>query len=152
MYLSSSVSLGAIPKNKSNSNVPKKHLETRQRQLETLKRMDERLKTMEESDTSKKEKSSNNRCWSCHQSLGMHVLDLSLALEDEHVLTWLEVMPLEGHAPEETILYTLVKGRAELIMFGGIQKDVSAMTARQPQTIESVSNSLYFLSPPSSVV
>ena len=58
---------------------------------------------------------------SCHR-LAMYVLDISRAMSDDHEVEW---MPFRSNAslaaPEETILYTLVSGRSELIMFGGIQ-------------------------------
>lgn len=85
----------------------------------------------------------------CHR-LSMYVLDLSQAI-DQHVVTWLQVKSNASlQAPEETILYSLTRGRSELIMFGGIQKDVSAMMTRS-QTASSndfVSNSSYFLEIP----
>lgn len=106
------------------------------------------------------------KCCSCHR-LSTFVLDISEAISG-HVVTWLPVKSNAGLAvaPEETILYSLVRGRGELIMFGGIQKDVSSMSAsggggrqQQPQQqpnsatdSDTASNSLYFLTTPSSVV
>jgi hypothetical protein len=41
---------------------------------------------------------------------------------DEHEVEWQQFRSNASlAAPEETILYTLVSGRSELIMFGGIQ-------------------------------
>jgi hypothetical protein len=51
----------------------------------------------------------------CHR-LAMHVLDISRAASADHVVEWL---PFKSNAslaaPEETILYTLVYGRSELV-------------------------------------
>merc|ERR1712020_547428 len=70
---------------------------------------------------------SNNSTCAC-QRLTMHVLDISKAISD-HVVTWKDVRTNSSiDAPEETILYSLVKGKSELVMFGGIQKDVSSLT------------------------
>lgn len=108
------------------------------------------------------------KCCSCHR-LSTFVLDISEAVS-ARVVTWLPVKSNAGLAvaPEETILYSLVRGRGELIMFGGIQKDVSSMSAsgggrqqqqqqqaQQPNSAtdsDTASNSLYFLTTPSSVV
>jgi F-box protein 42 len=79
----------------------------------------------------------------------MHVLDISRAIDD-HIVTWVELRSNANvKAPKETILYSLVAGQSELIMFGGIQKDVSSMNMRtQPSPTDSVSNSVYFLETP----
>ena len=57
-------------------------------------------------------------------------------------------------APEETILYSLILGRSELIMFGGIQKDVSALNPKSlaPMADDTVSNTVYLITPPVSIV
>ena len=102
--------------------------------------------------------STSSSC-TCHR-LSTMVLDISQAVSD-HVVTWLPVRPGADlrQAPEETILYTLVRGRSELVLFGGIQKDVSSMTYRSPNNPQSsnsssgaasdtVSNSVYYLVPP----
>jgi len=104
-------------------------------------------------------KANNGNICSCHR-LGLHVLDIGRAVSDS-VVTWLDVSKCAASfsdAPEETILYSLVKARSELIFFGGIQKDVSSMAFRggqhqqaqqQPQANkETVSNAVYFLRPP----
>ncbi|XP_071448808.1 F-box only protein 42-like [Hetaerina americana] len=69
------------------------------------------------------------------RTMTLHVLDTSKALdeEDPHVM-WLPVQPVteqtdSNSGPEETILYTLVPGKGELIMFGGIRKDAASVAA-----------------------
>ena len=80
------------------------------------------------------------------------ILDISTSIS-EHYVTWLPIIPLSfSEAPQESILYSLVQGRTELIMFGGLQKDVtttgSGNTGRAHNNSESVSNCLYYLNPP----
>ncbi|KAG5900702.1 hypothetical protein JTB14_038220 [Gonioctena quinquepunctata] len=57
--------------------------------------------------------------------LGIYVLDISQVLKGANVATWLPPKNLKN-GPEETILYTLVEGKSELIMFGGIQKEANS--------------------------
>jgi len=144
-------SSGAIPKR------PNKQIETRQRQLEALRRMEERIRSLGDHNRSKPQPEAPmdppKKSCSCYR-LSMHVLDIGRAVSD-NVVTWLDVASSVfggASAPEETILYSLVRGRSELIMFGGIQKDVSSMTSRQQQhqssTSNTVSNAVYFLRPP----
>ena len=90
----------------------------------------------------------------CHR-LAMYVLDIGRAVGDEPEVEWL---PFKSNAslaaPEETILYTLVSGRSELIMFGGIQKDVSTIASGRNSSSENdtVFNDVYFLTPPIQIV
>ena len=80
----------------------------------------------------------------------MYVLDMSHVLE-KNVVSWLDVRSNATlEAPDETILYSLTLGRSELILFGGIQKDVSSVTARHqmPSAPDTVSNSVFYLTPP----
>lgn len=85
----------------------------------------------------------------------MFVLDISKAIS-EHYVEWLSFWSNNSlDTPEMAILYSLVEGRGELIMFGGIQKDVSNMNnVHRGQVTEndSVTNSLYFLTPPCPIV
>ena len=78
-----------------------------------------------------------------------HILDISHAISD-HFVTWQPVSPVNScEAPQESILYSLVLGRTELVMFGGLQKDVSLNGGRgQQNNSETVSNCLFFLNPP----
>lgn len=90
----------------------------------------------------------------CHR-LSMFVLDISKAISD-HYVEWLSFWSNNSlETPEMAILYSLVEGRGELIMFGGIQKDVSNMNnVHRGQVTEndSVTNALYFLTPPCPIV
>nr|CAD7396579.1 unnamed protein product [Timema cristinae] len=68
-------------------------------------------------------------------TMSMFVLDLSMARAG-HV-AWLQSRKLPWGDPKETILYSLVTGRGELIMFGGFQYMAST-----------VSNTVHFISTP----
>lgn len=86
--------------------------------------------------------------------LGMYVLDIShlMDLEDPHV-QWL---PLKSEnsindGPEERVLYSLVPGKSELIMFGGIQMDPQRMIECSAMTNQ-ISNLLHFITAPRYVI
>ena len=83
--------------------------------------------------------------------MSMFVLDISKAISDNSV-EWLQFFSNNSlETPEVAILYSLVEGRGELIMFGGLQKDVGA-TRSQSTENDSVTNALYFLTPPREIV
>lgn len=79
--------------------------------------------------------------------LGAYVLDISQVLSDNPVATWLPPKNLKN-GPEETILYTLVEGKSELIMFGGIKKEANSL-GFSTNLSNQISNSLYFIKAPS---
>jgi F-box protein 42 len=87
----------------------------------------------------------------------MFVLDISHVLSDDCYTEWLPQKTskaLNGE-PEEKILYTLIAGKGELIMFGGIQKDATSITSQaqlSSSVKNTVSNSLHFVTAPRSVV
>lgn len=82
--------------------------------------------------------------------LGMYVLDISQVLNDDPVARWLPPKNVKN-GPEETILYSLVAGKSELIMFGGIQKDANSVG--WPMNMSSqISNSLHFITAPNYVI
>jgi len=133
-----------------------KMLENRQRQLASLQRMEEKIRNSGKSQSSSSQSKQNqqhggNKSNVCpHHRMTTHILDISNCLT-EHYVTWQPISPiLSPEAPQESILYSLVLGRTELIMFGGLQKDVSLSTGRtnQQNNSETVSNCLYYLNPP----
>ena len=135
----------------------RKQIETRHQQLSSLRRMEERYKNLAAQPPPSKEakKTHVHRC-NCHR-LAMYVLDIRKAISHAEVewVTFKANNPVA--APDESILYSLVEGRGELIMFGGIQKDMSAirgarMGNRDNSENDSVSNALYFLTTPCHVV
>ncbi|CAH1774099.1 unnamed protein product [Owenia fusiformis] len=76
----------------------------------------------------------------------LYVLDISTVLT-EGCVTWQPIREdVDSDAPEETIFYSIVEGRGELIVFGGIQTDLNTMSNRgyssEPQI---VTNHVYFI-------
>lgn len=124
----------------------------RERRLENLRRLEEKLK---------KQMIEINQSWSTpspkkqkRNVLGMYVLDISHALDPKPYVTWL---PLKNNGafcqgPEETVLYSLVAGKSELIMFGGIQKDVSSLSCTTNNLSNQVTNSLHFITAPKYII
>ena len=82
----------------------------------------------------------------------VHTLDLSEAVTTLCV-KWLPISigssGIQGGdpPPEETIFYSLVEGRGELIVFGGIQGDMACMQRAVSQT-KNVTNMVYYLTAP----
>ena len=75
----------------------------------------------------------------------MHVLDISEAVS-KRVVAWLPLPTnCDDNAPEETIFYSLIEGRGELIMFGGIQTDLGGMQRGVDVKQQTVSNSVHYL-------
>lgn len=123
----------------------------RARRLENLRRIEEKIKKqMKENQevclvpSPKKQK---------RNVLGMYVLDIAHSLDEKPYVTWL---PLKNNGvftqgPEETVLYSLVAGKSELIMFGGIQKDGSSL-ACTTNLSNQVTNSLHFITAPKYII
>lgn len=86
--------------------------------------------------------------------LGMYVLDVAHALDSEPYVTWMPIKDpdIERDGPEETMLYTFVSGKSELIMFGGIHKDDGSLIACTTNLSQQVSNSLHFITAPRYVI
>lgn len=82
--------------------------------------------------------------------LGVYVLDISQVLNENPVANWLPPKNIKN-GPEETILYTLVEGKSELIMFGGIQKDANSLGSSMNLSSQ-ISNSLHFITAPSYII
>ena len=150
----------------------RKQIETRQRQLDSLKKIEDRYKNLQKEEIKSKEpklsNSSNNNSipekmkTTTHQCifhevnpeklLSMFVLDISTAISD-HEVEWLQFCSNDSfESPEVSILYSLVEGRGELIMFGGIRKNADRAENGDNDENDSVSNALYFLNPPCKVV
>lgn len=85
--------------------------------------------------------------------LGMYVLDISHALDEKPYVSWLPLKNdgILSQGPEETVLYTLVEGKSELIMFGGIQKDPASLVCTTNLSNQ-VSNSLHFITAPKYII
>lgn len=85
-------------------------------------------------------------------TLTMHVLDISTILNGNSLnyVAWL--CPRLGEtdgAPEELIMYSLVKGNGELIMFGGVTNDIGC---NYSELNNMYSNSLYTITSPRDII
>lgn len=86
-------------------------------------------------------------------TLAMHVLDISTVVNGNSMnyVSWLCPRLGELHgAPEELVMYSLVKGNGELIMFGGVHNDISILNYSEQQNM--YSNSLHFITPPRDII
>lgn len=86
-------------------------------------------------------------------TLTMHVLDISTVVDGNSMnyVSWLCPRLGEMHgAPEELVMYSLVKGNGELIMFGGVHNDISILNYSEQQDM--YSNSLHFIIPPRDII
>ncbi|KAL4712844.1 hypothetical protein ACJJTC_011914 [Scirpophaga incertulas] len=86
-------------------------------------------------------------------TLAMHVLDIGTISHGNSLnyVSWL--CPRLGEmtgAPEELVMYSLVKGNGELIMFGGVHNDISISNYSEHQNM--YSNSLHFITPPRDII
>jgi F-box protein 42 len=146
----------------------------RQRQLESLRRMEERIRSLSRTgsgsnisvnnvpaannpNTNTVPSVSPKSHTTARNVMTMFVLDISHVLSDDCYSEWLPQKTSKtcNAEPEEKILYTLIAGKGELIMFGGIQKDATSITseAQLPSSVtNTVSNSLHFVTAPSSVI
>lgn len=82
-------------------------------------------------------------------TLTMHVLDISSVVDGNSLnyVSWLcpRLGEMNG-APEELVMYSLVKGNGELIMFGGVHNDINILNYSSQQNL--YSNSIHFISTP----
>lgn len=160
--------LGGTPfKNTQHPSIRPNAMKNRQKQLESLRRMEERIRSLARNppgrqddfravvDRSQPMQNTNPRLvLSVKNAMAMYVLDISAVLT-HGIVSWL---PLKSsiftEGPEETILYTLVAGKGELIMFGGIQKDATSISSLHTTSniTNTVSNSLHFISAPKGVI
>lgn len=132
-------------------------MNNRPKQLEALKKMEEKLRESmvqqakhrqhEHNRTNEPSMSHLSRHREPRSQMQLHVLDISNVVSHCEV-TWRPVIEtFSTEAPDETTLYSLVEGRGELIMFGGIQRDVQSMQRGMDLKAHLVSNILYILSP-----
>lgn len=88
-------------------------------------------------------------------TLTMQVLDISSVLTDgsRPTVSWMQpqVGEIDG-APEEVIMYSLVRGKGELIMFGGLHCNADLNCPFSFQLPRNFSNSLHFIIPPRNII
>lgn len=125
----------------------------REQQLQALQRFEERMRFNNQAraqDPAKKEETVTVRR---QRNMVLCVMDISKVLEEECSVRWLNLNPdTVTTGPEETILYSLVSGRGELIMFGGIHREAISLMTHSQNNTASLSNSLHFISAPHGVI
>lgn len=114
----------------------------RQRQLESLRRMEEKLRSRK-AQTKVVKRTEN--------TLSIFILDISKVL-DESSASWIPLKQNDQSGPNERILYSLVMGRGELIVFGGIRKEQTTIQGHPEVDESEIYNDLHFINPPKYVI
>ncbi|XP_058799183.1 F-box only protein 42-like [Phymastichus coffea] len=115
----------------------------RQIQLEFLRRAEERLQSRKaQAKVSRKNES----------TLAIYILDISNVLCDECSASWVPIRHNQETGPDERILYSLVLGRGELIVFGGIRQELNTVQGQTEIDASQVYNDLHFINPPKYVI
>ncbi|KAL1124381.1 hypothetical protein AAG570_001010 [Ranatra chinensis] len=123
----------------------------RERQLEALRRMEEKLRSQQQEAIRRPQPHKGSQT----PKMAMFVLNIAEVLGPHCRVSWMPVKAVPNGSPETTILYTLVRGNGELVMFGGIKKDATSITQQNPQTMDisdTVSNSLHFITAPRGII
>lgn len=115
----------------------------RQRQLESLRRIEESIKNRR-TQTKSVKKTGN--------TLSIFVLDITNVLCDECTASWIPLKHNDQSGPDERILYSLVAGRGELIVFGGIGKEQTSVPNNLDMDESEVYNDLHFINPPRYII
>lgn len=114
----------------------------RQRQLESLRKMEEKIRNRKAQLMKVFKKAES--------TLSIFVLDITNVLSDGCNASWIPLKD-DHSGPDERILYSLVVGKGELIVFGGIHKEHS--TLGQTDVDDSVVyNDLHFIKAPRYVI
>lgn len=139
LYSKNSLSMAAFRDEplSSNSNT------NRQRQLESLRRMEEKIRN-KRTEVKVLKKPEN--------TLSIFVLDITNVLSDDCSASWIPSKQNDRSGPDERILYSLVVGRGELIVFGGIRKELTTLQGHPEVNDSVVYNDLYFINPPRYVI
>ncbi|VDP12849.1 unnamed protein product [Soboliphyme baturini] len=80
--------------------------------------------------------------------MSVYFLDIGRVLSDKQA-TW-SCLPGDSVTPQDTLLYSLVKGRGELIMFGGMRTQLESdgqLLDMTPSYYHTITNDLYLLKP-----
>lgn len=133
----------AMPSIRPNANL------NRQKQLEALQRQEELLRSKSRAlAAARKQKSSSeppteevvSEIIQTKNRMDVHILDIGKVIS-EGVAEWRPISELQAScAPTETICCSLLEGRAELIMFGGVIRETTS-----PVTINTAINKLFVL-------
>lgn len=109
----------------------------RQRQLESLRRMEERIQNRNAKRLQLKRT----------DKFSIFCLDIEDIVGDKCTANWIKYPDGPRVGPEVRILYSLVLGKGELIVFGGIRKELSAQGQTEDHDSE-VYNEVLFIKPP----
>lgn len=115
----------------------------RQRQLESLRRMEEKIRNKKAQPLKVFKKAES--------TLSIFVLDITNVLSDDCNASWIPLKQDDHSGPDERILYSLVVGKGELIVFGGIRKEHSTLGHTDVDD-SVVYNDLHFINPPRYVI
>lgn len=133
------------------------HSRQRERQLEVIQRYERKLFKARKSVTSSNSSPTNSSRPSSpvkESKMAMFVLDIGRVLDN--YIEWQEIKHVPPNSPEPTILYSLVLGRGEVIMFGGMYKDTNSLVGNVEEgelnTDNQVSNRVHFLTVPTVVI
>lgn len=127
-------------------------MRNRQKQLETLKYYESKIRQMNKPVKEVAEEENLYDFGPLHSKppqnpMYVHALDVSKVLTEAKA-TWLEPHDcIDANTPDATIFHSTVKGRGELIMFGGVQMDLSTMQRGLQYSSQHVSNSVHFVRP-----
>ncbi|CAG5117957.1 unnamed protein product, partial [Candidula unifasciata] len=146
-HLSSGRSRGSMPSIRPNA------MNNRQKQLEALQRQEELLRSKSRALAASRIQRPNDQVVdasaelvpevvSSRNKMDMHVLDISRVLTDG-VAEWRPLSELQPNgAPTETICCSILEGRGELMLFGGVIRNQGS-----PVVTNTAVNKLYLLQP-----
>ncbi|XP_074655124.1 F-box only protein 42-like [Tubulanus polymorphus] len=118
-------------------------MNNRQKQLEMLKSYEERIQQSLRSKLASTNQTDNK----FESTILLHVLDISEVIKN-HSCRWLDVSEIPAHTKansDELLFYSLIEGRGEAVMFGGLRTDPNTMHMGIGQF--AVINDLFVLTP-----
>lgn len=121
------------------NNHHKNKITNRQRQLESLRRMEERIQ--HKNAIQKLLKRRKDR-------FSIFCLNINTIFEDKSTANWIKYPDYSNIGPEVRILYSLVLGKGELIVFGGIRKELMSVPGQTDDNDSEVYNEVLFIKPP----
>lgn len=137
--------------------VPGKQVSSKNRmkQLESLRRLEARYKNPPKPEDPKPKKNDeppDPMLGNLSKKMNMYVADISDVLVSENgSVVWKPPRSNSG-APRDTVLHSLVLGKGELIIFGGVQKSIAGLSFSGPVNYKAVSNTAHFITAPRTIV
>lgn len=129
----------------------------RERQLEVIQRFERKIFKRKPSPSSKCPLSTPSTPPPSKESkMALFVLDISQVLSPISYIEWKMIKNVAPNSPEPTILYSLVRGRGEVIMFGGMYKNTNSILSTSNEDNEinynTVSNLVHFICVPTVII